>query len=89
MKNTIDLHQWLFEIPLDDVRAENYEDKGGPKEPCICCGKKVPNPKYSVHLLTNGNLISSAEDFDNSQGFFPIGATCRKKLPNNFYFVDP
>lgn len=84
----IDLNQWLFEIDLSDIRAEDYEDKGGEKEPCICCGKKINKPKYYVHLLTNGNLISSQEDFDNSQGTFPIGATCKNKLPNNFYFTS-
>jgi hypothetical protein len=81
----VDLNQWLFEIPLEDIQDEAAD--GGPfATSCICCGRKVVNPKYLVHLLTNGNLISSAEAFDNSQGFFIIGASCRGKLPNNFYF---
>ena len=42
--------------------------------------------KQLVHLLTNGNLVSSDEDFDNSQGMFPVGNECKNKLPNNFIF---
>jgi len=80
-----DLNQWLFEIPLSDIQEETYEETGN-KNPCICCGKEVKNTKYMVHLLDTGNLISSQEDFQESQGFFPIGNTCKNKLPNNFYF---
>ena len=80
-----DLNQWLFEIPVEDIQDETVAS-GAFENSCICCGKRISSPKYYVHLLTNGNLISSAEDFDNSQGFFVIGASCRGKLPNNFYF---
>lgn len=81
----IDLNQWLFEIPLEDIQGDNYQETGN-DNPCVCCGKEVKSPKYTVHLLTTGNLISSQEDFSESQGFFPIGNTCKNKIPNNFYF---
>lgn len=80
-----DINQWLFEIPLNDIQEDSYDETGN-ENPCICCGKEVRNPKYMVHLLKTGNLISSQEDFAESQGFFPIGNSCKNKLPNNFYF---
>jgi hypothetical protein len=80
-----DLSTWIFQIPLNDIQSDSYDECGN-KNPCICCGKEVKGTKYMVHLLTTGNLISSQEDFEESQGFFPIGNACKNKLPNNFYF---
>jgi hypothetical protein len=80
-----DLQRWIFEIPLNDIQTDSYDEVGN-KNPCVCCGKEVKETKYMVHLLTTGNLISSQEDFEDSQGFFPIGNACKNKLPNNFYF---
>lgn len=80
----IDLNRWIFEIPSEDIQDENYDENGD--NPCFCCGKNIKKPVYFVHLLTNGNLISTDEDLDISQGFFPIGNQCKNKLPNNFYF---
>lgn len=81
-----DINQWVFEINLDDIVDPEKVEKGG--NPCICCGKPVKAPKYYVHLLTNGNLVSTDQPFaeDEDQGFFPIGNTCKNKLQNNFYF---
>lgn len=73
--------QWIFQIPLEDVRTSSNVGDG-----CFLCGKKLKSKRYQVHLLTNGNLVSSDESFDNSQGFFDIGSECKNKLPNNFYF---
>lgn len=80
-----DLNRWIFEINLDDIRPDNFNDDLT-NNPCIACGKEVKNNAYMVHLLTNGNLVSSLEDFDNSQGLFVIGSDCKNKLPNNFYW---
>lgn len=83
-----DINQWIFEIPLEDIEIENKEDKGD--NPCICCGKQVKQTGtlYYVHLLTSGNLVSTDQPFsaDEDQGMFPIGSSCKNKLPNNFYF---
>ena len=89
MKNTTkhDIHRWIFEIPLEDV--QNIEDTNTQAEcECLLCGKSMKEDKVKqlVHLLTNGNLVSSDQDFDNSQGFFPVGNECKNKLPNNFIF---
>jgi hypothetical protein len=40
-----------------------------------------------VHLLTSGNIVSySGDDIEDSQGFFPIGNDCAKKLVIQFAF---
>lgn len=85
MKQAENINRWIFQIPLSDV--QNPEVNNVTNE-CICCGKKIKVPKFTVHLLTNGNLVSSEEQFaeNEDQGFFNIGSECTKRLPNNFYF---
>lgn len=80
------INKWVFQIPLEDIRTTQRSTTS--VDECICCGKKVSNPKYSVHLLTNGNIVSSDQPFaeDEDQGFFYIGSECIKRIPNNFYF---
>lgn len=86
-----DINRWIFEIDLNDILSDDFDDsKAGNHEPCICCGKPVKEVKYQVHLLTNGNLVSTDQEFssEEDQGFYAIGSACRKKLPNNFVFID-
>lgn len=82
-----DINRWVFEIPLSDIEKDTDDDKTL-SNVCLCCGKKLGKTHYEVHLLTNGNLVSTDQDFaaDEDQGFFPIGGDCRRKLPNNFVF---
>lgn len=80
-----DINRWIFEIPSTDIINENYPDSE-PQKSCFCCGGSIKQNKYFVHLLTNGNIVSSDEDFDNSQGYFHIGSCCKNKVPNNFIF---
>ncbi|MCX6217569.1 hypothetical protein [Spirosoma sp.] len=81
-----DIYRWVFFIPIEDVVSPNNHGKNGKLPPCLLCGQPVKNATYSVHLLTDGNLVSSDQEFDNSQGFHVIGNNCRHKLPNNFVF---
>jgi len=82
---------WIVEIPLEEVRSEHYKvnaKRCGKKQPCLICGKAIKDEskaKY-VQLLTNGNIVSSTEKFENSQGQFPVGTDCAKKLVINFAF---
>jgi len=80
-----DINRWIFEIPLEDIQKP-YEDSGHTNT-CICCGKKIRQNKYCVHLV-NGNLVSTDQPFasDEDMGFYPIGNSCKNQLPNNFYF---
>lgn len=57
------------------------------QEPCIICEQPVninDSTKY-VHMLTTLEAINK-DDHENSQGFFPIGNDCAKKLPKDFIF---
>lgn len=80
----------IIEFPLDELQTQ-----GAKKQPfhitsscCIICGKAIKEGQKtkSVQLLTNGNIVSSDQDFANSQGFFPVGSDCAKKLVINFAF---
>jgi len=84
--NKHNINRWIFQIPLSDVQDEGVNNVNNGE--CICCGKRIKNTMYNVHLLTNGNLVSSDQSFSDNedQGFFNIGSDCIKRLPNNFYF---
>lgn len=79
----------IIEVSLYDLQDANTKANWGDynDNQCCLCGKKVgKNPKM-VHYLTNGNITSSQDDnVENSQGCFPIGSECAKKLPPEFNF---
>ena len=79
------INRWIFQIPLADVQDEAVSNVANE---CICCGRKIKKQCFNVHLLTNGNIVSSDQAFDSleDQGFFNIGSECIKRLPNNFIF---
>ena len=81
--------QRIIEVPLEELQSEKAKDLDITLDfCCVICGKKLKeNQKYKhIQLLENGNIISSSEDFENSQGFFPVGNECVKKLKINFSF---
>jgi hypothetical protein len=83
--------QRFIEIPLSEIQSEDvakvWAQKG--EQVYAICGKDIKEgqkTKY-IHLLTNGNIISySGNDIENSQGLFPVGASCAKKLVIDFAF---
>jgi len=81
--------QRIIEIPLEELQTEHARNNWGEfnVDQCVLCGKKTgENHKY-VHYLTNGNIISySGDDVEGSQGFFPVGKECAKKLVIQFAF---
>ena len=80
--------QRIIEIPLSELQTPKAKSMDITKSKCCCiCGKPVSDINYSmVHLLTNGNIVSSDQDFAESQGFFPVGNDCAKKLVIKFSF---
>lgn len=81
--------QRFIEIPLEELQTPKGRDlwQRYGEEVCIICGKKVGKNPKRVHYLTNGNIVSySGDDVVNSQGFFPIGNECAKKLTIQFVF---
>lgn len=86
-KHTI---QRFIEIPIEELQNEKAKNGWGEfdSDQCCLCGKKVGGPGTKmVHYLTNGNIVSSeGSDITNSQGFFPVGPECAKKLIIQFAF---
>lgn len=90
--------QRIVEVPLEDLQIEaekyntNLKRNGyGATDVinCIICGKRIRDvlKAKSVHLLTNGNIVSyDGDDIENSQGFFYVGSECQKRLVINFAF---
>jgi len=82
--------QRFIEIPLEGLQVGEATKKDVSLSRCCCiCGKPIKEgAKYKqVHLLTNGNIVSySGHDVANSQGFFPVGMECAKRLVIQFAF---
>lgn len=81
----------MAEITLESVRSKQYDlnlDNAGGEDhnTCFICGKRLPvgikSASY-VHYTTHGNLTDE-QTHPNSQGFFPVGPECKKKLRKNF-----
>lgn len=84
--NTI---QRIIEIPLQEIQTEKAKNMDISITNCCCiCGNKIKEGAKSkqVQLLTNGNIISTDQDVENSQGFFSVGSECVKKLVIQFSF---
>jgi hypothetical protein len=80
----------IIEIPLSELQTEMGHRKNSKgNNPCLICGKEIKKGskhKY-VHLLENGNIVSYSEsDIEGSQGLFPVGLECAKKLVIHFSF---
>lgn len=83
--NTI---QRIIEIPLSELQSDKAKSMDITLSKCCCiCGKPIKANNYKlVQLLTNGNIVSSDQEFVESQGFFPVGNDCAKKLIIKFSF---
>jgi len=55
---------------------------GEDRQPCLLCEKlvKINDKTKYVQLLTDGHIINDDKIYSNSQGFFPVGSCCYKKL---------
>jgi hypothetical protein len=87
-------HNGVNVIELDSVRSAKYDDNveryGDHSHTCFICGKSTAQRTF-VHLTTIGFLIPAELDdvdlefFDlESQGCFPIGSECAKKVGPEF-----
>jgi hypothetical protein len=80
----------IIEVPLRELQTgKALTNDISVSHCCALCGKKLKKEvEYKmIHLLTNGNIVShSSEDIDNSQGFFPVGNECVKRLAIKFAF---
>lgn len=91
MKNSVKISNGIsyveaYESPMLERNIDKYGHDG-----CYCCGKPMKNEDLHIHLSTSGYFVANdtPEDFNDevvgeSQGCFPIGKACAKKLPSNF-----
>lgn len=65
---------------------ERYRNPHG-YEPCFICGRPVnPRTGWQVHLRNDGTLFPTRNDLGHwqrpdSQGAFPLGSECAKRVP--------
>lgn len=80
--------QCIVEVPIKDLQTESARKNWAnySNDQCCLCGKKVGKNSKMVHYTTDGTIISTNEDVEHSQGFFPVGNECAKKLVINFSF---
>ena len=80
--------QRIIEIPIEELQNEDAKKNWGQyqENQCCLCGKKVGKNSKMIHYLTNGNIVSTLEDHEDSQGLFPVGSECAKKLIIQFSF---
>jgi hypothetical protein len=80
----------LYESPMKERNEDKY---GHLSFQCICCFKPMADGESKmVHMNTNWNAMdisiieeNDAEKHDfESQGYFHIGNSCAKKMPQNF-----
>lgn len=88
--------------PIDNVfqadhetRAKNARHFDGLKhdDECFLCGRgltaKALENGYWVHLLTDDTLAPAALEWysaPTSQGAFPVGSECAKRIPRGYKF---
>jgi hypothetical protein len=79
----------IVEWPLEDLQTDKAKETWAEADNICClCGMPIKNMATAKHVqyLTNGNIISTDEEVDNSQGFFAVGSECAKKLVVKFSF---
>ena len=85
----------LYESPQKQANEDFY---GLLSHQCICCGKPMKeNETFWVHMSTDWkamhNSIIDEKDADinglQSQGYFPIGNSCVKKMPKAYVHTQP
>lgn len=76
----------IVEIPITELQNEKAKNDWGNfnENQCCLCGRKVGENPTFVHYLTNGNVTNIQEDVENSQGCFPVGSECAKKVEKAF-----
>lgn len=74
-------------IPQSPRYENNIDRLGEHSNTCVCCGLRTAEKNF-IHATTDWLAIDEKDsaNVENSQGFFPIGPECAKKLPKEFIF---
>lgn len=76
-------------------RMQNLNWKDSDNDECICCKRPLNSDnKFHIHMTTSGEVIHNEDSRvndntwlnDHSQGCFPIGNTCAKKIAKGYKF---
>tara|TARA_R110002096_G_scaffold40682_6_gene110326 strand:- start:440 stop:724 length:285 start_codon:yes stop_codon:yes gene_type:complete len=74
-------------------RMQNLDWKDNDNDECICCKRPLNTKnKFVVHMATTWEMIHNDDPRlndqewinQNSQGCFPVGNTCAKKIGKNY-----
>jgi hypothetical protein len=83
----ITISEWdIVSLEQKEQNAKKHNRATHGIEPCHLCGqtisdKSLPTAWY-VHMSTGCELLPVAiEIVEGSQGYFPIGASCAKRIP--------
>lgn len=68
----------------------NRTQKTTDNDECVCCKRPINNDgKFRVHMSTSWMMIHNDNnelDDNESQGTFPVGNSCSKKIPKEYKF---
>ena len=71
-----------------NAKRRNKKNNGG--DECRICAARMSElaleKAWFVHMAVNGDLVEKDAELrgELSQGWFPVGADCTKKIPLNF-----
>lgn len=97
MKKQLNQNEVTKELYQSNNRENNLEKYGHLGNQCICCGKPMKEgEKLYVHMNTNWvavhPTITDKNCFDftgaDSQGCFPIGNSCAKKMKGFTFYIN-
>lgn len=81
----------LYESPMKEKNLIKYGDQA---HSCICCGKPTKE-KLFIHMVTTWEAVPAnideleLEDLGlESQGVFPIGSSCAKKMGKKYIIKE-
>lgn len=79
-----------FQADIETRRRNFYNFPAKAENECFFCGRGL-TPKavangWWVNLVTDGTLTTRDDEVSDSQGTFPIGSECAKRIQRPFKF---
>lgn len=91
---TTERHRLDWETTLDERDANYNRRNHNHVDECFTCGRGLTESGVSngwyIHLCTDGSLFNTQDPatfgHPESQGCFPVGSECAKRIPRRFRF---
>jgi len=85
----IDNSVWRQSIERIEANRRSHRIGYHDSEECMMCGRKMSRKAHEnarhVHMTIDGDLVPMAAEVGSlSQGWFPVGSECAKRLPKGF-----